>query len=130
MSRVTWICGMSCVSCYLDIWSCYLLHGYVVNSHVTWKCGHVTCYLDVLSCHVLPGYAVCHVLVVTWICSVSHVTWMRGNVTCYLDVRSATLYLDGVLLFDEERALLLPLEQGLDGGQGAWQRGGTVDSGT
>ena len=54
----------------------------------------------------------------------SHVTWMRGNVTCYLDVRSATLYLDGVLLFDEERALLLPLEQGLDGGQGAWQRGG------
>ena len=60
----------------------------------------------------------------------SRVTWMRGNVTCYLDVRSATFYLDGVLLFDEERALLLPLEQGLDGGQGAWQRGGTVDSGT
>ena len=83
MSRVTWICSMSCVSCYLDIWSWHLLPGCVVKSHVTWMCGHVTCYLDIWLCHVLPGCGVNPVK--------SHVTWMCGHFTCYLDKWSCHL---------------------------------------
>ena len=67
MSHVTWICSMSCVSCYLDIWSWHLLPGCVVKSHVTW--------IVVMSR--VPGYLV-----------MSRVTWMWGKVTCYLDVWS------------------------------------------